>query len=412
MEQWQTPAEIVAARGRFEKQIEGWVPPAAHGVGLVPSTAPAPSAEHFPVVNAYGHRLPAVVVATVVGHRGGTAAYRLTRQDLERAIELITPAEAYVEYDHPNLWTWRDTFLPAIDADPEAEVVAVFIGDAPETIPDPAIDAFRAAFPDEAVAITAATAGAAVVREMYGTELSHFDKSLIDFATEADIASEKAIREVIATYRPEDAFEGEESGSDGDSERRWLVDPLCGTLNYAAQTPLAAVNVALVTPDGVRTAVSADPISEETFWTDGTDAWIRKGGGDTVLAPTPRTMLIDIQCDGTPDEPFLGGQLVADPELRKKFGPRVMSTTLALTWVAAGRRAAYVTDDRLTEGGGLEGSVHFTAPIAICQAAGCIVTDLEGNRLHEGRGMIAAADAATHQQVLDLVRPHVDAMSS
>ncbi|TQL69601.1 myo-inositol-1(or 4)-monophosphatase [Nocardioides albertanoniae] len=267
------------------------------------------------------------------------------------------------------------------------------------------------ALTDEAVAIAAATAGAAVVREMYGTDLSHFDKSPTDFATEADIASEKAIRATIATYRPEDAFEGEETGRSGDSERRWLVDPLCGTLNYAAQTPLAAVNVALVTPDGVRAAVSADPISEEIFWTDGTDAWVRKGGGDTALTPTPRTMLVDIQCDGPLDPPFLGGQLVADPELRKRFGPRVMSSTLALTWVAAGRRAAYVTDDRLTEGGGLEGSVHFTGPIAICQAAGCIVTDLEGNRLHEGRGMIAAADAATHRQLLDLVRPHVNATS-
>ncbi|MFD7074861.1 inositol monophosphatase family protein [Nocardioides sp. NPDC059952] len=342
-------------------------------------------------------------MATVVGHKRGTAAYRLTRQQLERAIELISPAEAYVDYDHPNLWTWRDRLRPALTEDPEAEVVAVFIGDEPEEAPDPAIDAFRAAFPDEAVAIAAATAGAAVVREMYGTDLSHFDKSPTDFATEADIASEKAIRETIATYRPEDAFEGEESGRSGDSERRWLVDPLCGTLNYAAQTPLAAVNVALVTPDGIRTAVSADPISEEIFWTDGTNAWIRKGGGDTVLTPTPRTRLVDIQCDGPLDRPFVGGQLVADPRLRAHFGPRVMSSTLAVAWVAAGRRAAYVTD------GHLEGSVHFTAGIALCQAAGCIVTDLDGNPIHTGRGMIATADAATHQLLLDLVRPHLAA---
>lgn len=400
--------EILAARTRFETAIEGWTPPQAHGVGLRPSTATDHAPEHFELVNAYGHRLPAVVIATVVGHTGGTAAYRLTREELGRAIELISPAEAYVEYDHPNLWHWRDTILPALAEDPGAEVVAVFIGDEPEQHRDPAIDAFRAAFPDEAVAIAAATAGAAVVREMYGTDLSHFDKSPTsqenkDFATEADIASEKAIRETIATYRPEDAFEGEETGRSGDSERRWLVDPLCGTLNYAAQTPLAAVNVALVTPEGVRAAVSADPISEEIFWTDGTDAWIRKGGGDSVLAPSPRTRLVDIQCDGPLDRPFVGGQLVADPRLRAHFGPRVMSSTLAVAWVAAGRRAAYVTD------GHLEGSVHFTAGIALCQAAGCVVTDLEGNPLHTGRGMIAAADEATHRRLLDLVRPHLEA---
>ncbi|MDQ4110935.1 MAG: hypothetical protein M3306_07535, partial [Actinomycetota bacterium] len=52
----------------------------------------------------------------------------LTRQELERAIELISPAEAYVDYDHPNVRSWRDRILPALIEDPEAEVVAVFIG--------------------------------------------------------------------------------------------------------------------------------------------------------------------------------------------------------------------------------------------------------------------------------------------
>ncbi|WP_256328682.1 inositol monophosphatase family protein [Nocardioides sp. YR527] len=403
MDQWKTMDDILAARTRFETAIDGWAPPAAHGVGLRPSAAPDHQPEHFPLVNAYGHRLPAVVIATVVGHTAGTAAYRLTREELERAIELISPAEAYLDYDHPNLGSWRDRILPALTEDPEAEVVAVFIGEEPEESPDPAIDAFRAAFPDHAVAIAAATAGAEVVRKMYGTDLSHFDKSPTDFATEADLASEKAIRETIATYRPEDAFEGEETGRSGDSERRWLVDPLCGTLNYAAQTPLAAVNVALVTPNGVETAVSADPISEEIFWTDSASAWLRQGGGDTVLTPSPRTRLVDIQCDGMLDRPFVGGQLVADPRLRAQFGPRVMSSALAVAWVSAGRRAAYVTD------GHLDGSVHFTAGIALCQAAGCVVTDLNGDPIHTGRGMIAAADAATHQLLLDLVRPHLAA---
>jgi hypothetical protein len=43
-----------------------------------------------------------------------------------------------------------------------------------------------------------------------------------------------------------------------------------------------------------------------------------------------------------------------------------------LAWVAAGRRAAYVTE------GDLRDSVHFAAGIALCQAAGCIVAGLHG----------------------------------
>lgn len=40
--------------------------------------------------------------------------------------------------------------------------------------------------------------------------------------------------------------------------------------------------------------------------------------------------------------------------------------------MAAGRRAVYVTD------GDLRGSVHFANGIALCQGAGCVVTDIHG----------------------------------
>ncbi|WP_406529710.1 hypothetical protein [Streptomyces sp. I8-5] len=51
--------------------------------------------------------------------------------------------------------------------------------------------------------------------------------------------------------------------------------------------------------------------------------------------------------------------LLAHPGFVERLPPRVVSTTLALTWVAAGKRAAYVTD-----GGDLAESVHFAADIA------------------------------------------------
>lgn len=71
--------------------------------------------------------------------------------------------------------------------------------------------------------------------------------------------------------------------------RRWLVDPLCGTLNYAARTPPVAVNVALSIDGSTTAAVSAGPIAGELFWTDGPNAWLRHGGTDAVLAPSPKS---------------------------------------------------------------------------------------------------------------------------
>jgi fructose-1,6-bisphosphatase/inositol monophosphatase family enzyme len=258
--------------------------------------------------------------------------------------------------------------------------------------------------PDVEIALEAAAAGASVVRGLYGTDLTHLDKSPTDFATAADLRAEEAIRRVVTAARPDDTFEGEETGTaEGTSGRRWLVDPLCGTLNFAAHTPVAAVNVALQTPAGVTAAVSADPIADELFWTDGAKAWLRHAGEDSLLAPSPRSLLVEINCDGRGD--FLGAQLIVDPGFRRVFGPRVLSSTLGVAWVAAGRRAAYVTDGRL------EGSVHFTAGIAVCQAAGCVVTDLAGGPLHTGRGLVASADEQTHDRLLALVRPHLEALT-
>jgi myo-inositol-1(or 4)-monophosphatase len=252
------------------------------------------------------------------------------------------------------------------------------------------------------VALAAAAAGAAVVRAAYGTELNRHAKGNLDFATDADLDAERAIFRVIAAARPRDGRLGEESGElVGDNNRRWLVDPLCGTLNFAAQTPLVAVNVSLVDGPTTLAAVSADPIGGEWFWTDGRRSYVRVDDTDEELKPSARSRLVDVDCDGPTDRPFLGPQLVGDPAFRSAFGPRVLSTTLAVAWVAAGRRAAYVADGSFVD------NVHYAAGIALCRAAGCVVTDLAGQPLNTGRGLIAAADAATHEELVAIIRPHL-----
>ncbi|ADI08876.1 putative phosphatase [Streptomyces bingchenggensis BCW-1] len=235
---------------------------------------------------------------------------------------------------------------------------------------------------------------------MYGRRLTRIDKGAGDFATTADVEAEKSIISVIHAARPDDAVLGEEGGQQGAAEaaRQWLVDPLCGTLNYAVGNMLVAVNVAL---RGGAAAV-ADPFSGEVFFTNGETAWVRQDGADAQLAPTPATQLVDVNLD----PPFPSGptfrtvDLLAHPGFVERFRPRVVSTTLALAWVAAGKRAAYVTD-----GGDLSGSVHFTAGIALCQAAGCMVTGIDGAPVgHAGRGLVVAADLETHQLLMSMIR--------
>lgn len=257
--------------------------------------------------------------------------------------------------------------------------------------------------PDVDVALAAAQAGAEVVRAAYGTELTRHAKSESDLATDADLEAERAILGVIESACPADARVGEESGRTGTSStRRWLVDPLCGTLNFAAKTPLVAVNVALL-DEGKSTVacVSADPIANEFFWADHRGAFLRRGGSDEALTPSIRSGLVDVSCDGPVDRPFLGPQLLTDPAFRSAFGPRVVSTTLAVAWVAAGRRAGYVSDGLFVD------NVHYAAGIALCRRAGCVVTDLAGEPLEDGRGLVIAADDETHQRLVDIIGPHL-----
>jgi myo-inositol-1(or 4)-monophosphatase len=259
---------------------------------------------------------------------------------------------------------------------------------------------------DYDVAITVADAGAAVVRRYFGTTLQRLEKGAGDFATNADIEAEHAMLAVLHRERPADAILGEESGRSGarSGVRTWLIDPLCGTLNYAVRMRVAAVNVALRSGGrGIAVAV-ADPFNHELFWTDGRAAFLRADGQDIPLVPNGSSKLVDLNFDPPfPNAPaFKAVTLAADAEFAARFRPRVVSTSMALTWVATGQRAAYITDGDVRE------SVHFAAGLALCEAAGCTVTDLRGHEWGSGAtGLVVAADAETHAALLSLVKKYL-----
>lgn len=259
---------------------------------------------------------------------------------------------------------------------------------------------------DSEVAIAVATEGAAVVLRCFGTTLDRLDKGAGDFATNADIESEHTMLALLHHERPEDAVLGEESGRSGASSdsRMWMIDPLCGTLNYAVRMRVVAVNVALKVEGRLAAAAVADPFSQELYWTDGVSAFLHADGEDTPLSPSGTSTLVDLNFDPPfPSAPaFKVVTLAADSGFTASFRPRVVSSSLALTWVATGQRAAYITDGDVRE------SVHLAAGLALCLAAGCTVTDLRGRTWGSGGiGLIAAADSETHAVLLELVRKYL-----
>jgi myo-inositol-1(or 4)-monophosphatase len=70
-------------------------------------------------------------------------------------------------------------------------------------------------------------------------------QSLRDLVTEWDLRSEAAIREILDERTPGIAILGEEGGQSGSGARRWLVDPIDGTVNFAHGLPIWSISIAL-----------------------------------------------------------------------------------------------------------------------------------------------------------------------
>ncbi|MGH3672806.1 MAG: inositol monophosphatase family protein [Pseudonocardiaceae bacterium] len=96
--------------------------------------------------------------------------------------------------------------------------------------------------------------------------------------TDADLAVEDAIREVLEAQRPQDAILGEERGGPfsagpGDADgaarsagRMWLLDPIDGTKNFLRGVPVWATLIALVEHGKPAVGVISAPALRRRWW--------------------------------------------------------------------------------------------------------------------------------------------------
>ena len=140
--------------------------------------------------------------------------------------------------------------------------------------PAPLIDAAGVERPDPnellELAIEAACAAGVLLADRFkaGGEHDVSSKSTpTDLVSEADVASQRVIRELIGARRPDDGFLAEEEGTDsaGSSSLQWVVDPLDGTINFLFGIPLWCVSVAVRDAHGTLAGVVHDPLAGETF---------------------------------------------------------------------------------------------------------------------------------------------------
>jgi histidinol-phosphatase len=84
--------------------------------------------------------------------------------------------------------------------------------------------------------------------------------------TEADRAVETLIREHLAVERPDDAVVGEEFGSSGAGDRRWILDPIDGTKNFMRGIPVYATLIALEQGGRLEVGVASAPALRRRWW--------------------------------------------------------------------------------------------------------------------------------------------------
>mgnify|MGYP006197908621 CR=1 FL=1 len=116
------------------------------------------------------------------------------------------------------------------------------------------------------VAETAARAGGSQLVQWMG-KFDVREKGPADFVTQADLASQKAIKDILSQAFPQHGFIGEEEPLARETQPAycWIVDPLDGTMNYVHQMRHFCVSIALEKDGELLAGVIFDPLSGECF---------------------------------------------------------------------------------------------------------------------------------------------------
>lgn len=120
---------------------------------------------------------------------------------------------------------------------------------------------------DLKLALNAADIADRITVERFGAQdLRVSTKPDRTYVTDADQAAEDAIRQLILQARPGDSLLGEERGTEGESRRRWIIDPIDGTHNFLRGVPIWATLIALVEDDQVVLGVVSAPALNRRWW--------------------------------------------------------------------------------------------------------------------------------------------------
>ena len=158
---------------------------------------------------------------------------------------------------------------------------------------------------DLALALRMADAADAVSLDRFrSSDLQISTKNDMSHVTDADLAVERALREILKAERPEDGILGEEYGTEGSTSRQWIIDPIDGTANFLRGVPNWATLIALAVDGRPVVGVASAPAFGKRWWAArGSGSWLADGAA-------PARRLSASRVDGL-DEASLSFQSIA-----------------------------------------------------------------------------------------------------
>ncbi len=224
-----------------------------------------------------------------------------------------------------------------------------------------------------------------ILLKYFGKDLNQHEKVDAGFVTQADIESENYIINTIKKSFPESDIIAEESGEDIENNRKkWIIDPLDGTTNFASGIPFFAVSIALE-EDGILTHSGIyNPVTEEFFYcAKGKGVFLN---GKSVKVSSHDDMVKSIFSTG--DYYYRGKNFQKSMELFNKVYEitRVVrvsgSVAMSLAYIASGKY----------DGFWMESFNYWdvAAGILMVEEGGGKVTDFYGRQIKKGSSIIAA----------------------
>jgi histidinol-phosphatase len=250
---------------------------------------------------------------------------------------------------------------------------------------------------DLALAMRLADAASAISMAHFRQSPREWTKSDGSLVTEADLAVEHALRALLVRERPDDAILGEEAGASGAGSRRWIIDAIDGTVDFAKGTPHWCTLIALELDQQLAVAVCEQPSHRRRYWATRGGGAFRLSEGDSE---PHRLRVSDVATVDGSRSTVSSDQWLPDDESRRS----------AAALRAVTRKVPVVEHPALqVASGGFEFVVFFmagpwdvAAPALIVREAGGRFTDLDGrDALDSGNGVFS--NGHLHDDVLRLV---------